>query len=115
MFGVSKINSIANKFHLKEIDWVIYFSAEGNEGKEIGKYGVAYRDRVNNTTQPGRRINFEDVLSKRKIQKNYPHTVGLFLESRGKGSSWYPDYIETRIVHSEKDFQEWIKEAEATK
>jgi len=104
--------SIVNKLHFKEIEWVIYFPATGNEGRKIRDYGVAYRDRVSKETQPGRRISLRDVLVRVPIQNRYPHAVGLFLDASGKGPNWTPAYIETRLVHTEKELLDWIAEIE---
>ena len=95
---------VSSKFHLKEIDWVIYFPSFGNEGRPYQKYGVAYRDRKRGKSQPGVRINLEDVLMMPEIQNKYPHTVGYFLHSKGRGENYVPQYLETRSVTSLEDF-----------
>jgi len=94
----------STKFHFQEIDWVIYFPSTGNEGRAYPKYGVAYRDRTGGITQPGVRINLEDVVNRREIQENYPHTVGYYLYSSGKGQNWTPRYLETRTIANLKEF-----------
>lgn len=98
------------KFHFKEIDLVIYFPSTGNEGRIYSKYGVAYRDRRRGETQPGVRINLEDVLNKPVIKNNYPHTVGYYLHSTGKGRNWTPIYIETRKIYNINDFFNFLKD-----
>lgn len=103
-----KVRKIRNKFHFKEIDWVIYFPNNGNDGRELINYGVAYRDRINKITQPGPKINFKDVLVKDSIKNGYPHTIGLFHEASGKGSTWKPQYVKTHIIQNEKELLEWI-------
>ena len=85
------------KFHFQEVDWIIYFPSIGNEGRSYLKYGVAYRDRIRGVTQPGVRINLGDVVGKREIQENYPHTVGYYLDSSGKGQSWTPKYLTVKL------------------
>ena len=99
---------ISNKFHFIERDWVIYFPCVGNEGRPILKYGVAYRDRENKMSQPGRRINLEDVLKLPPILEGYPHTVGYFQESRGKLSRWTPEYIEHKKIQNKQDLIKWF-------
>lgn len=103
---------MANKLHFKKIDWVIYFPSKGNEGRELKSYGVAYRDRINKITQPGRRINLGDVLSQPSIKNGFPHSIGLFQDSSGKGISWIPAYIEIREIHSEEELLQWIVQIE---
>jgi hypothetical protein len=101
-----------NKLHFREIDWVIYFPSKGNKGRQLINYGVAYRDRVNSETQPGPKINLGDVLARPEIRNRYPHRVGLFLESSGKGENWKPAYVEDRIIQSENDLLSWIAQIE---
>jgi hypothetical protein len=108
----NKKRSIVNKLHLKEIDWVIYFPSKGNDGRQLINYGVAYRDRVNKKTQSGRRINLGDVLVQPRIQYGYPHSIGLFQDSSGRGSNWTPAYIEIRVLQSEEELLEWIAQIE---
>jgi hypothetical protein len=108
----NKKRSIVNKLHLKGIDWVIYFPSKGNEGRQIRNYGIAYRDRVNKTTQPGCRMNLGDVLSISAIRDSYPHPAGLFLDASGKGPNWTPAYVDCRLVRSEKELLDWIAELE---
>ena len=100
----------SSKFHFQEIDWVIYFPSIGNEGRPYLKYGVAYRDRVRRVTQPGVRINLEDVVSRREIKENFPHTVGRYLDSSGKGQNWTPEYLETRTVANLEEFFAFLRD-----
>jgi hypothetical protein len=98
------------KFHFQEIDWVIYLPGHGNEGRDYEKYGVAYRDRRRGRSQTGRRVSLKDALSKSEIRGKYPHTVGFFLASSGKGSSWRPDYLRVKKVRRIKEFYDFLKE-----
>jgi len=98
----------SSKFHFQEINWVIYFPSVGNEGRDYMKYGVAYRDRKRGVSQPGVRINLEDAVSKPEIQENYPHMVGYYLESSGKGQDWTPQYLEIRTVANIEEFFEFL-------
>ena len=88
------------KLQFKEIDLVIYFPTSGNEGRNYLKYGVAFRDRRSGESQPGIRINLEDVLSKPEIKEHYPHTVGYFVNASGRGINYEPEYVETRIIEN---------------
>jgi hypothetical protein len=104
-----------NKFHFREIDWVIYFPSTGNKGRELNKYGVAYRDRLNNQTQLGHKINLEDALIQPIINYGYPHTIGLYQASTGRGRKWIPEYIENRVIQNKEQLLEWIAEIESGK
>jgi hypothetical protein len=98
------------KFHFKEIDWVIYLPSHGNEKRPYAKYGVAYLDRKKGRSQTGRRISLKETLDKAAIKNKYPHTVGFFLKSTGKSSSWKPDYLRTKKVRSKRGFHSFLKE-----
>ena len=103
---------MTNKLHFQEINWVIYFPSHGNEGRSLQNYGVAYRDRINNVTQPGPKINLRDVLVNPNISNGFPHTIGLFQNSTGKSVNWIPDYIEIRKIHNEEELLQWIGQIE---
>jgi len=99
----------SSKFHFQEIDWIIYFPEFGNEGRLYVKYGVAFRDRRRSKTQPGIRINLEDVLEKSEIKNNYPHTVGYYLYSSGKSRNWTPTYLEILKISNVDEFFHFLK------
>jgi len=98
----------ASKIFFKKIDLIIYFPEKGNEGRKYGKYGVAYRNRISGETQSGIRINLENVLKLDVIKNNYPHTIGYFLESKGRGKTFSPKYIENKVVNDEKSLFEFL-------
>ena len=98
------------KFHFKEIDWVIYVPSHGNEGRKHQKYGVNYRDRKRDKSQSGRIIELRDALARSAIRNKYPHTVGFFLASKGRGPTWKPDYLRTKKVRSARGFYAFMKE-----
>jgi len=98
------------KFHFHEIDWVIYVPSHGNDGRKYDKYGVDYNDRSGKSAQSGRKVSLKDVLSKTQISKKYPHTVGFFLASKGRGPTWKPDYLRTKAIRSKRGFHAFLKE-----
>jgi len=100
----------SSKFHFQKIDWIIYFPSVGNQGRPYAKYGVAYRDRRKGVTQPGFRTNLEDVMKKPEIEKNYPHTVGYFMNSSGRGENWVPEYLKIRKVNDLNEFFSLLSE-----
>jgi hypothetical protein len=101
---------MSSKLHLIEIDHVIYFPSTGNVGRTLNKYGVAYRDRKNKTSQPGKKIYLEDVLALQIINAGYPHTVGFFTTASGKGRTYTPDYKELRKISNETALIQWIED-----
>jgi len=98
------------KFHFKEIDLVLYIPSHGNEGREPEKYGVTYRDRKKGTSQPGRSISLKETLNNSAIKLKWPHTVGFFLASNGKGDTWNPDYLRSKKLKTENAFYKFIKD-----
>ena len=98
------------KFHFQEIDWVIYVPSHGNDGRKYDKYGVDYNDRSGKSAQSGRKESLKDVLSKTQISMKYPHTVGFFLASKGRGPTWKPDYLRTKVIRSKRGFHALLKE-----
>lgn len=100
----------STKLHFREINWVIYFPATGNEGRPFEKYGVAYSDRDQGTTQPGPKTNLEDVLKEKRISENYPHTINTFFNSSGKGKTWSPNYLETRLIRNKTELLTFLSE-----
>jgi hypothetical protein len=99
----SYLKNKTKKFHFQEIDWIVYFPKHGNEGKYLN-YSVMFRDRKRRITQPGKRIKLGEVLEKLEIERNYPHTVGFYKESSGKGANFKPEYLQLRRVQSVEDF-----------
>jgi hypothetical protein len=102
----------SDKFHFREIDWVLYFSSTGNKTRKYPKYGVSYLNRKKGYTQPGFRIDLINVLNESSIKDNYPHTVSYYRESEGKGADFKPSYIETRTVRNKEDFFKFLSALE---
>jgi hypothetical protein len=99
-----------SKIHFVNIDWVIYFSVPGNEGRPYAWYDVSCRDGKKGLFPRGRRMNLGDLMALPKIRENYPHTVGYFTNSSGKGDGWTPKYLETREVRSKEEFYAFLRE-----
>ncbi|MCW4044030.1 MAG: hypothetical protein NWE94_00760 [Candidatus Bathyarchaeota archaeon] len=96
------MESRSKKFHFQEIDWVIYFPRLGNKGK-YRDYYVTFRDRKKRVTQSGKRIKLGEVLDKPEIDRGYPHTVGFYKVSDGRGKSFMPQYLELRKIQCVED------------
>jgi hypothetical protein len=71
---------------------------------------VDYLDRRKGKSQSGRKIDLKEVLSRSEINKKYPHTVGFFLASSGRGLSWKPDYLRVKKVSGIKEFHDFLRE-----
>lgn len=97
------MESKTKKIHFQEIDWIVYFPKHGNEGKYLN-YDVMFKDRKRGITQPARRIKLGKVLDRPEIEGNYPHTVGFYKVSSGKGANFKPEYLELRKIQAVEDF-----------
>jgi hypothetical protein len=100
----------STKLHFKGIDWVLYFPTSGNENRPYPRYGVAYRDRPSRRTQPGTRIDLDEVLKLPAIADHYPHRVGVYQESSGRGRTWAPVCLEERDIVSSEELFMWLKD-----
>jgi hypothetical protein len=90
------------KFHFQEIDWIIYFPNHENKGK-YRDYYVTFRDRKRRATQPSKRIKLGEVLDKSEIDRGYPHIVGFYKVSSGRGANFKPQYLELRKIETVED------------
>ena len=104
-----------SRFHFIEIDWLLYFPINGNEGRKYPMYGVAYRDRKKGVSQKGPRIYLEEVLNETEIREKYPHTVGYYVDSSGKGPTFKPKYEEKRIVKNVEEFYTFLSDLSASR
>jgi hypothetical protein len=97
------LESKTKKFHFKEIDWIVYFPRHGNKGKYLN-YDVMFRDRKSEVTQPAQKIKLGKILDRPEIEGNYPHTVGFYKLSSGKGANFKPEYLELRRIQTVEEF-----------
>ena len=100
---------MTDRLHFIENDLIIYFPQNGNEGREIPKYGVAYFDRKNVCPAHSGRIYLEDLLEKcPNIKNEYPHIIGYFNAERQK----YPPntYKQKKKITNASELYQWIKE-----
>jgi hypothetical protein len=92
------------KFHLQELDWLIFFPCSGNKGKYIG-YTVMFLDRKQKLVKE-QHVTLGTLLDKPEFEENFPHTIGFFKYSSGEGTEFKPDYMEIRVIRSVDDF--WL-------
>jgi hypothetical protein len=43
-------------------------------------------------------------LDKPEIERNYPHTVGFYKLSSGKGANFKPEYLQLRRIQNVEEF-----------
>ena len=97
------MESRTKKFHFQEIDWIVYFPRRGNKG-QYRNYNVTFRDRKKGITQPGKRIKLGEVLDRPEIDRSYPHMVGFYKVSSGRGTNFKPQYLELRKIQAVEEF-----------
>ena len=95
---------VSIKFHFREIDWVVYLPIVENKGKNHKDYLVTFRNRRSGKTQNKRRINLHEVIDKPEICNRYPHSIGIYLDSSGRGKTWVPEYLLTKKLSNNKEF-----------
>jgi hypothetical protein len=96
------LESRTKKFHFQEIDWVIYFPRRGNK-RNYRDYNVTFRDRKKGATHSRKRIKLGEMLDKPEIDRGYPHTVGFYKVSSGRGANFKPQYLELRKIGTVED------------
>ena len=67
-------------------------------------YLVTFRNRKSGKTQKKRRINLKEVINMSEIRDNYPQSIGVYLDSTGRGKSWIPEYLITKNLSNNKEF-----------
>lgn len=95
---------VSIKFHFRKIDLVIYLPIIENKGKKNNDYLVTFRNRRSGKTQNKWRINLLEVINKPEISDNYPHSIGVYLDSSGRGKTWTPEYLLTKKLSNNKEF-----------
>ena len=95
---------VSIKFHFIKIDLVIYFPIVENKGKKQEDYLVTYRYRKSGQTQDKWRIKLQQVINHPKIFNNYPHSIGVYLDSSGRGTNWMPEYLLTKKISNNQEF-----------
>ena len=95
---------VSIKFHFIQIDLVIYLPIAENKGKKQEDYLVTYRYRKSGQTQNKRRITLQEVINQPKICNNYPHLIGVYLDSSGRGENWIPEYLITKEISNNQEF-----------
>ena len=53
-----------------------------------------------------KKIKLGEALEKPEIDGNYPHTVGFYKVSSGRGANFKPEYLELRRIQNVEEF--WL-------
>lgn len=100
---------VSIKYHFRNIDLVIYFPILENKGKIDSDYLVTFRNRKSGQTQIKRRISLKKVINMPEIRDNYPHSIGVYLDSTGRGKNWNPEYLITKNLSNNQEFLSLIE------
>lgn len=94
---------MAKKFHFQELDLVVSFPDEGNDGKKYNDYAVL----VSSVKKKGKERNccLVDVVESSEFQC-FPHTVGFFKSETPSCS----DYLELRIIRCVEEFWKFLND-----
>jgi hypothetical protein len=91
-------------FYFEEIDQIIVFPACGNQGKYVTyKVQLKNKEKANHI---GDSIVLGEFLESKKVDCNYPHTVGYYKDFSGEGESFKPEYLELRKIRFVEEF--WL-------
>lgn len=100
---------VSIKYHFKKIDLVIYLPIVENKGKKNLDYLVTFRNRKSGKTQNKWRISLKEVINLSEIRDNYPQSIGVYLDSTGRGKNWNPEYLITKTISNNQEFLNLIK------
>jgi hypothetical protein len=95
------------KFYFQEMDWIVSFPNEGNEGRKYLFYSVQFIDR---NRKKGNQAVLADVVDSPMFENGYPHTVGLFRGPVDNYGNFEADFLELRIVRCIEDFWKFLND-----
>jgi hypothetical protein len=95
------------KFYFQEMDWIICFPNEGNEGRKYLFYSVQIIDRKNKQSS---RVILSDIVDNQIFENAYPYTVGLFRGPVDKEGNFEADFLELRVIRCLEDFWKFLND-----
>ncbi len=95
------VNSTTKNFHFQELDWIISFPKEGNQGKY-----VTYTVKIKKGVEPEKEMRLGDILESPEFEKSYPFTVRYFKSSFEKPLVCPSEFLEIRGIRCIDDF--WL-------
>ncbi len=94
------------KFYFQELDWIICFANEGNEGRKYLFYSVQFIDQKKMNSQ----VILTDIVDSPIFENGYPHTVGLFRGPVDKEGNFEANFLELRIIRCLEDFWKFLND-----
>ncbi len=98
----------SKKFYFQEIDWIISFPMDGNEGRKYLVYTVHFIDRRNNESKP--HAVLADIVDSQMFEKGYPHTVGFFKGPVDEKGNFESVFLELRIIRCIEEFWKFLND-----
>lgn len=98
----------SKKFYFQEMDWIISFPNEGNEGKKYCFYSVQFLDKRNKQSTPNAIL--ADVVDSPMFENGFPHTVGFFRDYVDKEGNFEANYLELRIIRCLEEFWKFLND-----
>jgi hypothetical protein len=91
-------------FHFLELDWLLYFPAEGNRG-EYCRYTVLLKRKGKENCEE-QNVALGAVLERLELDEHYPHTVGFSKAASDEKPNAELRYMEIRRIHNVNEF--WL-------
>ena len=98
----------SKKFYFQEMDWIISFPSDGNEGRKYLFYSVQFIDKRNKQSKPYAVL--ADVVDSPMFENGYPHTIGFFRNSVDSEGNFEANFLELRIVRCIEDFWKFLND-----
>jgi hypothetical protein len=102
------VETKSKKFYFQEIDWIISFPNDGNEGRKYLFYSVKFIDRKNNKFKS--KAVLADLVDNPRFEYSYPHTVGFFRGPVDEMGNFEAIFLELRIVRCIEEFWKFLND-----
>ena len=98
----------SKKFYFQEMDWIISFPSDENEGRKYLFYSVQFIDRRNKQNKP--RTILAEIVDSPMFENGYPHTVGFFRSQVDEKGNFEADFLELRIIRCIEEFWKFLND-----
>ncbi len=102
------VETKSKKFYFQEMDWIISFPNDGNQGRKYLFYSVQFIDRKN--SQVKSTAVLADLVDEPMFENRYPHTVGFFRGPVDEKGNFEAIFLELRIVRCIEEFWKFLND-----
>jgi len=102
------VESKSKKFYFQEMDWIVSFPNNGNEGRKYLVYSVEFIDRRNKLNKP--RSVLAEIVDRPMFENGYPHTVGFFRSPIDEKGNFEANFLELRIIRCIEEFWKFLND-----